>query len=253
MPNYPSEDLKYPEKNPPHFQSPEEYGYNFDDVTILTSDNINIKGWFIKQPNTRNVPTVVFFHGNAGNIGGRLPNIEQLYENCKVNVLIIDYRGYGHSEGSPSADGLLLDARATISWAIKHPEIDDNNIFIFGRSLGGAVGIAVSQEMQDSIKGLIVENTFTSISKFLDFLIILGGMSELILPTWIGPLKYAIVPNYWPSIETIPRITIPILFISGRKGKFNIIKIYRHSDSSISNGCTLSKCYWVSSKRNVSC
>jgi fermentation-respiration switch protein FrsA (DUF1100 family) len=84
---------------------------------------------------------VIYFHENAGNIGNRLQVIDMLYFELEVNVLIVGYRGYGHSEGSPSETGLELDADAIFKFAINHKEINDQMIFTIGRSLGGAVSI----------------------------------------------------------------------------------------------------------------
>ena len=59
---------------------------------------------------------MIFFHGNAGNIGARNPNLEILVKRCMTNVLIVDYRGYGNSEGTPSEDGLRIDAEASLEY-----------------------------------------------------------------------------------------------------------------------------------------
>ena len=85
---------------------------------------------------------MIFFHGNAGNIGTRLPNIEVMVKVMKCNVLIVAYRGYSNSEGTPSEEGLKLDAEAALEWAQSRKDI--NQIFIFGRSLGGAVAIQLA-------------------------------------------------------------------------------------------------------------
>jgi len=106
IPNTPSKEERFPECNPLGLQSPGEHGHDFDNITITTEDKIKLKGWFIKQENPRDVATLIFFHGNAGNIGNRLPNIHYLYEECQVNIIIVGYRGYGHSEGNPSESGL---------------------------------------------------------------------------------------------------------------------------------------------------
>ena len=134
-------DWKYPESNPVNFRSPTEYSLDFEDVTVTTEDGFRLKGWFIKQSRPLEADTILFFHENAGNIGFRLPNISRFHDKCKVNVLVVGYRGYGHSEGTPSEIGLKLDAEAVFKFALAHPLIDNSKIFVFGRSLGGAVGI----------------------------------------------------------------------------------------------------------------
>ena len=115
-------------------------------------------------------PNLIFFHGNAGNIGSRLPNIDLLVKRLNCNVLILAYRGYGHSEGKPSEKGLQLDAEATLEYALNREDIDNDRIFVFGRSLGGAVAAQLAQNKGNSIKGIILENTFTSIADLVDVL-----------------------------------------------------------------------------------
>ena len=85
--------------------------------------------------------TIIYFHENAGNIGQRLFNIEMFHFELEVNVLIVGYRGYGHSQGTPTEAGLELDAEAIFQFALEHKDINNEKLFIFGRSLGGAVGI----------------------------------------------------------------------------------------------------------------
>ena len=80
------------------------------------------------------------------------------------------YRGYGDSEGEPSEEGLHLDAEATLDYALNDPNIDNDRLFVFGRSLGGAVAVRLAAEKGANIKGLIIENTFTSISDMVDAL-----------------------------------------------------------------------------------
>ena len=106
LPDVPSKELKSPKWNPIGFQSPGEYGFDFDNVTITTKDSAKINAWFIKQQNSRSSPTMIFFHGNAGNMGNRLPNIKYLLHQWSINLIIVDYRGYGDSEGSPNEKGL---------------------------------------------------------------------------------------------------------------------------------------------------
>lgn len=99
--------------------------------------------WFVKAngTNPKLCRTLIYFHGNAGNVGSRLPNIELLVKELNTNVLILAYRGYGDSEGTPSEDGFKLDAEATLEYALNRNDIDNDRIFVMGSSLGGAVAI----------------------------------------------------------------------------------------------------------------
>ena len=205
IPNVPSADLKFPECNPQGFKSPTEHLMDFEDVSVTTSDGIKLKGWFIKQPMPEQVQTIIYFHENAGNIGFRLPNLQRIYEKWEANILIVGYRGYGHSEGIPSEAGLKLDSLAVLDWALKNNQIDKSKIFVFGRSLGGSVALYLAAHRKEHIQGLILENTFTSISDMVD----------QIFP-YICVLKSLILRIEWNSKDLIKDLEVPMLFISGR-------------------------------------
>jgi abhydrolase domain-containing protein 13 len=139
LPNHPSIELKSPDRNPTGYKNPLEREIPYEDHTITTKDGLKLHAWFMQQKDL-DAPTVLFFHANAGNMGMRMDNLEQLYKIVKVNVFILSYRGYGNSEGSPSEKGLMIDAEAAIEYLYKL-NIDKTKVFVFGRSLGGAVAI----------------------------------------------------------------------------------------------------------------
>ena len=107
----------------------------------------------------------VYFHGNAGNIGHRLENAKVLYKTLKCNILLVEYRGYGMSDGIPSEEGFYQDAQAAYDFVDSREDLDSSKIVIFGRSLGGAVAIDLASrcDYRDRLLALVVENTFTSI------------------------------------------------------------------------------------------
>lgn len=109
------------------------------------------------------------FHGNAGNIGHRVPIAKVLEETLGCNVLMVEYRGYGLSTGSPDETGLKVDAQTGLDYIRERAETKDTRIVIHGQSLGGAVAINLVAGNQDrgDIAGLILENTFLSIRKLI--------------------------------------------------------------------------------------
>lgn len=131
-------------------------------------------------------------------------NIELLYKQLGLNILICGYRGYGHSTGTPSERGLELDSEAVLNFALEHKEINNKQIFIFGRSIGGAVGIYLASKFNDRLAGMIVENTFTSIADMVDALMPL-----------VASFKTLIQRIYWASIDRIHLVEIPMLFVRG--------------------------------------
>lgn len=183
-----------PGANPHSLRSPASQRMPFEDVWIVTEDGVRIHGWLIYQqpdawPGDEAPYTFVYFHGNAGNIGHRLENIRDMHQRLRVNVLIIDYRGYGNSEdgSGPSERGFMMDAVGTYRWLIERinnpvpgqvAKMRSDRILLFGRSIGGAVAIRLfahllkeqlnqqSRAEDPSIPlpaGLVLENTFTSL------------------------------------------------------------------------------------------
>lgn len=135
-----------------------------EDCEFHTIDGVRLHGWFCTPyRNGAPVPAdmvVLFFHGNAGNITSRYDLITCLME-LPVKVFIIDYRGYGKSEGKPSEKGLYRDARAAWEYLVTQRAVSAGRIVIFGKSLGGAPAIDLAAHVRPA--GLIVQSTFTSI------------------------------------------------------------------------------------------
>ena len=101
-------------------------------------------------------------------MGFRLPNLSALYKAMECNLFVLSYRGYGGSDGTPSEDGLILDAESVLDYLHDRVDVDSSKIILFGRSLGGAVAIALASRHPQKVAGTIVENTFTSMSDMVD-------------------------------------------------------------------------------------
>jgi fermentation-respiration switch protein FrsA (DUF1100 family) len=142
-------------------QTPADWGMEYEDVTVDTEDGLKLHGWYIPHPQADNV--LLFFHGNAGNISHRRESIE-IFHRLGLDVYIIDYRGYGKSEGSPGEKGFYRDARAAWRFLTEAKGYTPDRIVIFGRSLGGAVAAKLASEVR--ARGLILESTFSSAKDF---------------------------------------------------------------------------------------
>lgn len=199
-----------PQQNPAGYRDPSESGIPFEDVYIVTPDNIRLHGWLLRPDDLiarRARPTLLFFHANAGNMGFRLDNLKLMYNALEVNIFILSYRGYGNSEGAPSEDGIIIDATTTWKYITHNrDDIDTSRLFIFGRSLGGSVAIALASlaDVRSRICGMILENTFTSI----------GDLVDTLFPI-LAPLKGILLTLKWPALDRIRLVTAPILFVSG--------------------------------------
>ena len=137
--------------------SPDNIGLEFEDVWLEASDGVKTHGWFVPGASAR---TVLYFHGNAGNISHRLHTIRQ-FRDLGWSVLIVDYRGYGKSEGRPREKGMYMDAQAAWAYLTDVRGIADADIVIFGRSLGGSVAAWLA--WKNSPGALIVDSAFMSV------------------------------------------------------------------------------------------
>ncbi|MCK5336946.1 MAG: alpha/beta hydrolase [Gammaproteobacteria bacterium] len=143
--------------------TPQSRGMHYENIELVTSDNIKLHGWFIfanKSVENQKEETVLFFHGNAGNISHRLDSIEQFHQ-LGLNVFIIDYRGYGQSTGKITETGTYRDAEAAWLYLTKNRAINENEIIIFGRSLGASIAAWLAQRVTPA--GLIIESSFSSV------------------------------------------------------------------------------------------
>mmetsp|Transcript_20747 Transcript_20747/g.22559 ORF Transcript_20747/g.22559 Transcript_20747/m.22559 type:complete len:398 (+) Transcript_20747:62-1255(+) len=215
---------KTPEENPPGFTSPEEWTtegklvrrkgstsqfqdkIQTEDSFIKTEDGVSIHTWLLIHEDTeiKHHPVLIYFHGNAGNMGFRLKNAVDMFSKVKINILMMDYRGYGKSEGTPTEKGLQNDADAVLKHVTNHPRLKDCPVIVFGRSLGGAVSFYLADKYPKLVHGIIVENTFLSISAMVD-----------ILMPYVKPLKNLLLKINWRSEEIIANLAQPMYFISG--------------------------------------
>lgn len=188
--------------------SPKIFGLPYENLYIRTKDGLRINVVLIKQAvHSSKAPTAVFLHGNAGNIGHRLLNAKGLY-NLGLNVLMVEYRGYGLSDGTPGEEGMYLDAQAALDFLLSRPDINHDMIIVFGRSLGGAVAVDLSchPEYRKRVAALILENTFTCIPETARVLFNVWVIR--LLPNWCYKNKY-------DTRVKIKHMRIPTLFVSG--------------------------------------
>jgi len=137
---------------------PDAAGLDYEDVYLQTRDGERLHGWYVPHENRRG--TLLFFHGNAGNISGRIESIRQ-FNQLGLDVFIIDYRGYGKSTGRPNEKGLYTDALTAYDYLTLERGIPPDSLIIFGRSLGGSVAAYLASEKPAA--ALALESTFTSV------------------------------------------------------------------------------------------
>jgi len=171
-----------------HVRLPSAVGLPYESLRLHAADGTRLHAYFCGQSDHSvrcNAVTLLYLHGNAGNIGDRLPNVKAMHKHLKANILILEYRGYGLSQGRPSEHGLYSDAAAALKYLHTRSDIDRSRIVVFGRSLGGAICTHLACEAWTAglIRAVVLENTFTSLP---DFAGALFGPRSLVarLPLW---------------------------------------------------------------------
>jgi fermentation-respiration switch protein FrsA (DUF1100 family) len=137
--------------------TPAELGLDFEEVIFKSADGLNLSGWYIPVDNAKF--TLLFCHGNAGNISHRLDSIN-IFHSLRLNCFIFDYRGYGDSQGKPDEEGTYTDAMAAYKWLTEKKKTPAEDIIIFGRSLGGTIAAQLASKVE--VRALVVESAFTS-------------------------------------------------------------------------------------------
>ena len=142
--------------------TPQSVGLDYEEVWFAAADGVKLHGWLVPAPGARF--TVVWFHGNAGNISHRVSNIGYLHRLLRTNVFIFDYRGYGQSQGgrfSLSEEATYRDAEGAMAYLRSRRDLAGTSFVYFGRSLGAAVAVELTRH--DPPAGLILETTFSTL------------------------------------------------------------------------------------------
>lgn len=208
-----------------YFDTPAAAGLPFEDVFLRTDDGVRIHGWFIpaaeragddagptpgsgRGGSSASVrpTTLLFFHGNAENIGGCV-DLAALARPAGHNLLLLDYRGYGKSEGRPSERGLYRDGKAALLHLRSRQDVDPGRIVVWGRSIGAAVAVhlaAGDPGGAPAVAGVILESPFTSVQDLLRA----GGHLVLYAASRFGTYRF-------DSAARIGRVAAPVLIIHG--------------------------------------
>lgn len=181
--------------------SPADVGLAFVPLKLATDDGETLDGWFVDaDPQGPARGLVIFFHGNAGNIGHRLDYL-RMFHDLGLATLIFDYRGYGLSSGRPSEAGTHLDAAAAWRHATQTLGVDARRIVLFGESLGGGVAAQLAAETRPG--ALVLASTFTSVPD-------LGAELYPLLPVrLLARVRY-------DTLARLSRIACPVLVIHSR-------------------------------------
>ena len=207
---------------------PASVGLQFRDVTFTAADGVELHGWLIAG---RTPTTLLYSHGNGGNIGDRVGIARLLVEQLGVGVFMYDYRGYGRSAGAPSEAGLVRDALAARAAALREG-VPAERLVYFGRSLGSAVTVDLA--LAHPPRGVVLESPFTSIRAMGNA--VLPGAGYLFRTRWdslakIGGLRAPLLVIHGESDEVVPFAQGRALFEAAPEPKtFVTLRGSRHYD-----------------------
>ena len=177
--------------------TPDQVGLAYEDVRFSTEDGRQLHGWYIAG---RGPTTILWFHGNGGNISHRVDELALVHHRLGVNVFIFDYQGYGRSEGRPSERATYQDARAALEYLHSRPDVDTGKIVYFGRSLGAAVVVELA--VAHPPLGLVLVGSFAS----------LADMARVHYPFLPAGL---LVRDRYDSLARIARVDRPVIMFHG--------------------------------------
>ena len=192
--------------------TPADYGVAFEDVWIDSSDGVRLHGWLVSAVSSSSVSSgaalghpgraMLWLHGNAGNIGDRAEAVAAMVRATGATVLIIDYRGYGRSGGSPDEEGLYQDAEAAFDYLVARRKSHGESVAVYGRSLGAAV--AVELATRRDVGALILEAPFTSIAAMV-------RRTYRFLPAGL------VVRARFDSLAKMPSVRSPVMVLHGTR------------------------------------
>ena len=192
------------------YTSPEQFGLRAEDVRIQSSDGTRLHGWFLPARGTAK-GTVLHLHGNAANISNHLPLVAWLPARG-YNVLMIDYRGFGLSEGRPTLDGIVDDALAALQYLRTRPDVDRERLVVLGQSIGGATALRMLARDAAGVRLAMIDSSFPSyrgIARDATAGSALGPLAALAATALPGPDK--------DPVTALKSIGVPLVFVHGTR------------------------------------
>ncbi len=174
-------------------------GFKYEDVHFVSADGTKLHGWFVPYPNASRA--ILYCHGNGEDVAAVGELAAHLSNELHESVFVFDYRGYGHSEGSPSETGCIADGNAAQKWLAARTGIQPNEVILVGRSLGSAVAVALAAE--NGTSALVLENAFPT----------MPDVAAKHYP-WL-PVHW-VMKNRYDNLERIKHYTGPLLQSHGR-------------------------------------
>ena len=184
---------------------------HLEDVYFTTGDNVRLNGWLIKQDSARG--TILYFGGNGFSVWNRsTSDVINLFTGLKMNLMLIDYRGYGRSEGNPTIEGIYEDGKSAYVYLRTRNDIDSTKIIIYGHSLGTFVASRVGSTCP--VAGVVLEGAISNTKEMSDVALKERAPSYL---RWLVTINADSVVLSMDNIKQMSSVTKPLLVVTGEK------------------------------------
>ncbi|GMV57069.1 MAG: alpha/beta hydrolase [Betaproteobacteria bacterium] len=203
------------------YTRPADYGLAYEDVALATADGVKLHAWWLPAQGAA-AGTVLHLHGNAANVSNHLPLAAWL-PRAGFNVLMLDYRGFGRSEGRPTLDGVLEDARAALAHLRSRRDVDATKLIVFGQSLGGATALRLLAEDAAGVRLAVIDSAFASYRGIARD----AALQSIVLAPFL-PLALPLLPGADKDpVTALARIDVPLIFVHGRADR---VIPFKHSE-----------------------
>ena len=199
----------YPDRA--RYTQPEQFGLRFEDV-FVDSGGHRLHGWWLPAATTPALGSVLHLHGNAANVSNHLPLVAWLPP-AGFDVLMIDYRGFGRSEGRPTLDGCVEDAAAALAALRARPGTDPHRLAVFGQSLGGATALRLLARDSAGVRLAIIDSAFDSYRAIARD----AALSSVVLAPFLPLALPMLPPAADDPVTALAAVQVPLVFVHGTR------------------------------------
>jgi len=197
----------YPDSS--QYSRPEQYGLQHEDVFITAADGSRLHGWWLPAKGAA-LGSVLHLHGNAANVSNHLPLVAWL-PGAGFNVLMLDYRGFGRSQGRPTLDGVVDDAAVALAYLRTRPGVDGGRLVVLGQSLGGATALRLLARDGDGVRLAVIEAAFASYRGIARD----AAMQSVVLAPLVPIASPALPGAASDPVAALASVRVPLLIVHG--------------------------------------
>ena len=191
------------------YTRPEQFGLQHEDVFFAAPDGSRLHGWWLPAKGAA-LGSVLHLHGNAANVSNHLPLVAWLPA-AGFNVLMLDYRGFGRSQGRPTLDGVVDDAAAALRTLRARPGVDGGRLIVLGQSLGGATALRLLARDSEGVRLAVIEAAFASYRGIARD----AAMQSVVLAPLVPIAAPALPSDKADPVTALPSLRVPVLLVHG--------------------------------------